>query len=134
MSGGEVSVVWGKRRPTDREWSNTDEDDGLITPTPAVTVRKRKRKGGPALPTNLPCQYHNAIFSPFKVSYYVLECLGPGVPTSQLYATSLPQPKLLMHLQNNTYVKVGIKDLSHVFSPGGTSIDRSGTVTPFEMR
>lgn len=114
MSGGEVSVVWGRRRTNtnERDWSvgglpplGGSDDDVTIPPTPAVMVRKKKKKVAPQ-PINLPCQFHNAIFSPVKVSYYVLECLGPGVPTSQLYATAMPQPKLLMHLQNNTYLKV----------------------------
>lgn len=48
-----------------------------------------------------PCQYHNVIFSP-GLLYYALECLGPGVPTVQLYATRSTTPKLLATLQNNT--------------------------------
>lgn len=52
-----------------------------------------------------PCLYHNAIFSPGSASYFVLECLGPDVPTSALYKASMPQPRLILHLQNNTRVK-----------------------------
>jgi hypothetical protein len=48
-----------------------------------------------------PCQYHNVVFSP-GLNYYALECLGPGVPRVQLYATRGTTPKLLATLQNNT--------------------------------
>lgn len=48
--------------------------------------------------------YHNAIFSP-NSKYYVLECLGPDIPTSVLYKTSNPKPNLVAVLQNNTQLK-----------------------------
>lgn len=57
----------------------------------------------------LPCLYHNAWFSP-GASHYVLECLGPGVPRTTLYAARHPIPKLLMHLQNNTDLQVSFVD------------------------
>lgn len=33
-----------------------------------------------------PCLYHNAVFSP-RLSYFVLECKGPGIPNARLYST-----------------------------------------------
>lgn len=57
---------------------------------------------------NLPCLYHEAHFSPSS-AYFVLECLGPGVPTASLYRTLLPEPRLMLHLENNTAVKVTLK-------------------------
>ncbi|KAL0277472.1 UNVERIFIED_CONTAM: hypothetical protein PYX00_004738 [Menopon gallinae] len=53
-----------------------------------------------------PCSYHNAIFSP-NLMYFVLECMGPGVPTTFLYTTrNYPQlPSLVTVLQNNTKLK-----------------------------
>lgn len=53
-----------------------------------------------------PCSYHNAIFSP-NLLYFVLECLGPGVPTTYLYSTkNHPElPSLVVVLQNNTKLK-----------------------------
>ncbi|KAJ9579403.1 hypothetical protein L9F63_024489, partial [Diploptera punctata] len=82
-----------------------DEDEDS---TPAPTQPPpRKKKGKQKYRWDVmdilirPCQYHNIIFSP-GLNYYVLECLGPGVPTVQLYATRGPAPKLLTTLQNNT--------------------------------
>lgn len=51
------------------------------------------------------CQYHSAIFSP-GLEYFVLECLGPGVPTVTLYKTELPAPRFISMLQNNTLLRV----------------------------
>ncbi|XP_040078194.1 inactive dipeptidyl peptidase 10 isoform X3 [Ixodes scapularis] len=34
------------------------------------------------------CLYNNAVFSPGGADYYVLECLGPGVPWVALYSTA----------------------------------------------
>lgn len=48
-----------------------------------------------------PCLYHNIIFSP-GLAYFILECLGPGVPTVKLYATRGQPPRLITSLQNNT--------------------------------
>lgn len=59
-----------------------------------------------------PCLFHNAIFSPGSANYFVLECLGPGVPTSSLYRASLPQPRFLVHLQNNSLVKERLDKLA----------------------
>lgn len=53
-----------------------------------------------------PCQYHNAIFPPASYEYFVLECLGPGIPTVALYKTEMPAPRLITILQNNTLLRV----------------------------
>lgn len=55
-----------------------------------------------------PCQYHNAIFPPDGLEYFVLECLGPGVPTVSLYKTEMPTPRLITMLQNNTLLRVSL--------------------------
>lgn len=47
------------------------------------------------------CQYHSASF-PVGLEFFVLECLGPGVPTVSLWKTELPQPRFIAILQNNT--------------------------------
>lgn len=56
-----------------------------------------------------PCTYHSALFNP-SISFFVLECLGPGVPTTSLYTTSnYPElPALVTVLQNNTELKVSV--------------------------
>ncbi|XP_037874079.1 inactive dipeptidyl peptidase 10 isoform X1 [Bombyx mori] len=83
-------------------WDN-DWDEELPTTSPSPT-KKKKRRHPEGVPQNLPCLYHEAHFSP-TAAYFVLECLGPGVPTSSLHKTALPEPRLVMHLENNTVVK-----------------------------
>lgn len=55
-----------------------------------------------------PCLYHNAVFSP-RLTYFVLECKGPGIPNARLFRTRGAQgshnhtePVFLASLQNNT--------------------------------
>ncbi|XP_050673083.1 inactive dipeptidyl peptidase 10 isoform X2 [Leptidea sinapis] len=79
--------------------SEADEELPSTAPTPT-----KKKKRIVDLPQILPCLYHDAHFSP-AATYFVLECLGPGVPTSSLHKTALPEPRLVMHLENNTAVK-----------------------------
>ncbi|XP_045762120.1 dipeptidyl aminopeptidase-like protein 6 isoform X1 [Maniola jurtina] len=86
----------------DSAWDNDwDEEMPATSPSPS---KKKKKKQPENIPQNLPCLYHDAYFSPSS-TYFVLECLGPGVPTSNLHKISLPEPRLLMHLENNTSVK-----------------------------
>ncbi|XP_071447792.1 prolyl endopeptidase FAP isoform X1 [Hetaerina americana] len=74
-----------------------EEDDGMnsipkpapITSTPPHGNSKKKNQQTPVSPTWKPCLYHTALFSP-GLAFFVLECLGPGVPTSHLYATRRP--------------------------------------------
>ncbi|XP_041968602.1 inactive dipeptidyl peptidase 10 isoform X2 [Aricia agestis] len=82
----------------DADW---DEELAPTSPTPS---KKKKKKQPERQPESLPCLYHEAHFSP-SAAYFVLECLGPGVPVSSLHKTALPEPRLLMHLENNTAVK-----------------------------
>lgn len=69
-------------------------------------------------PLYKPCTYHNVMFST-NMAYFLLECLGPGIPTVTLYATNnrhinissnttlpIPIPKPLLVLQNNTKLYV----------------------------
>ncbi|XP_048523201.1 venom dipeptidyl peptidase 4-like [Dendroctonus ponderosae] len=81
-------------------WEDDDEDTVITTPAP----RKRKKQKQKLIEKEPPCLYHNAWFSS-NSQYFVLECLGPGVPTSQLYKNSMPKPKLIMWLQNNTKLR-----------------------------
>jgi len=69
------------------------------------------------------CTYHNVLFST-NMAYFLLECLGPGIPIVTLYATrhqdfsniTVPIPKPLLVLQNNTklYVSNNLKNMVHV--------------------
>ncbi|CAH0551631.1 unnamed protein product [Brassicogethes aeneus] len=80
-------------------WEEDDEDIVITTPAP-----KRRKKKVKKRVTEPPCLYHNVIFSP-NSRYYVLECLGPGIPTTSLFRTQMPKPKLLLHMQNNTRLR-----------------------------
>ncbi|XP_049879871.1 dipeptidyl aminopeptidase-like protein 6 isoform X3 [Pectinophora gossypiella] len=86
----------------DSTWDGDWMDEEMAT-SPAP-VKKKKKKQPETKPTNVACLYHEAHFSP-SAAYFVLECLGPGVPTSSLHRTALPEPRLLSHLENNTAVK-----------------------------
>lgn len=55
--------------------------------------------------TSEACQYHSAIFSP-NFEYFVLQCLGPGIPIVSLYKSELPTPIFLAEIQRNTVLKV----------------------------
>ncbi|XP_063905183.1 inactive dipeptidyl peptidase 10 isoform X2 [Zophobas morio] len=79
-------------------WTEEDEE-AVITPVP-----KRRKKKEKVTPTEPACLYHNAIFSPLS-TYYVLECLGPGIPYNSLYKTAMPKPNLVVNLQNNTKLR-----------------------------
>ncbi|KAG5894537.1 hypothetical protein JTB14_026825 [Gonioctena quinquepunctata] len=80
-------------------WDETDDDVVITTPP-----TRRRRKKHVADNNNPPCLYHNIIFSP-NSAYFVLECLGPGIPSSSLFKTAMPKPKDLMTLQNNTELR-----------------------------
>lgn len=44
--------------------------------------------------------------------FYVLECLGPTIPSSALFKTNIPTPKLLLVLQNNTVLRERISKMA----------------------
>ncbi|KAK6630046.1 hypothetical protein RUM44_005444 [Polyplax serrata] len=62
--------------------------------------------GGRWAETGQPCSFHNAMFSS-NLSYFILECLGPEVPTTSLYLTKSHSepPKLVTVLQSNAKLK-----------------------------
>ncbi|XP_066907561.1 inactive dipeptidyl peptidase 10 [Halyomorpha halys] len=81
--------------------------------------KKKKEEEHPDEPLYKECLYHNAIFSP-NGEFYILECLGPGIPTVHLYRTpaSHSKPTKLVTLQNNTrlYEKVSKLALPQVMT------------------
>lgn len=95
--------IYIKRRPYDDDYWPEEELTVITTPTP-----KKKKKKIVRTQTEPPCLFHNAIFSPHTTAYFVLECLGPGIPYSALYKAVLPKPKLLLVLQNNTKLREAV--------------------------
>ncbi|KAK9510889.1 hypothetical protein O3M35_005573 [Rhynocoris fuscipes] len=80
------------------------QDDEYVQPTtttekpPPPNKKKKKEKSKPEEPLYRSCLYHNVIFSP-NSAYYILECLGPGLPTISLHQADGTK---LTTLQNNT--------------------------------
>lgn len=52
------------------------------------------------------CQYANALFSP-SGKFYILKCLGPGVPTYSLYSSD--HNKMIMKLEDNSALSERLK-------------------------
>lgn len=90
--------------PKSKTWEDEWGEENAPTITTPPTRRKKQKKVKEVEPVEPPCLFHNAIFSP-NTAYFVLECLGPGIPTSALYSSTLPKPKLLSVLQNNTRLR-----------------------------
>lgn len=92
----------------DDDWEEESAPPPLSTPTPR---RKTPRKETPSVKIEpQPCQYHNAIFAPGKLSLAIIECLGPDVPSSAIYLIPLEfkqDQKLepIFNLQNNTMLR-----------------------------
>ncbi|XP_043277514.1 inactive dipeptidyl peptidase 10 isoform X2 [Venturia canescens] len=98
---------WSEQYEADVE-NAVNKDQRVVEPPPA---KKDKNKSKPAAKAVETCQYHNAIFSP-SLEYFVLECLGPGVPTVALYKTELPAPRFISLLQNNTLLRERIAKIA----------------------
>ncbi|XP_043666745.1 inactive dipeptidyl peptidase 10 isoform X1 [Vespula pensylvanica] len=104
-------------------WMGTDwhEDYDVQTESPEDKEQRRakekakKQKSKASHTSNSeepPCQYHHAIFPSYGLDYFVLECLGPGIPTISLYKTETPMPRLLSVLQNNTVLREKISKIA----------------------
>ncbi|XP_058799577.1 inactive dipeptidyl peptidase 10 isoform X3 [Phymastichus coffea] len=57
------------------------------------------------------CQYYSAIFSP-NLEYFILQCLGPGIPTVSLYKTELSMPRFMADFQKNIILKEKLDNLA----------------------
>ncbi|XP_034933763.1 inactive dipeptidyl peptidase 10 [Chelonus insularis] len=96
---GWLDTDWSEKVDTAEE--DEDEKSTEETSVESKSSKKSKKINKPVVET---CSYHNAIFSP-GLDYFILECLGPGVPTVSLYKTETPKPRFIRLLQNNTALK-----------------------------
>lgn len=102
-------------------WDDDWEDEvtsRLPTTTPSSSSnrkqqpqKKEKTQKGPA-----PCLYHKVVFPPGSSDYALIECLGPGIPTSSIYKIS-PEPiqkplQIVKFLQNNTRLREKISKIA----------------------
>ncbi|XP_015186245.1 PREDICTED: inactive dipeptidyl peptidase 10 isoform X2 [Polistes dominula] len=101
--------------------NNLHEEYDVQTESPEDKEQRRakekakKQKSKASHASNLeepPCQYHHAIFPSYGLDYFVLECLGPGIPTISLYKIDTPMPRLLTVLQNNTALREKISKIA----------------------
>ncbi|XP_050457297.1 inactive dipeptidyl peptidase 10 isoform X1 [Cataglyphis hispanica] len=106
-------------RQNPNEWhqdhyeSQTDNIDNKENRQAKDTSKRNKSKNKNILKNgDPPCQYHNAIFPSKGLDYFVLECLGPGIPTVALYKTEMPMPRLIMILQNNTLLRERVASIA----------------------
>ncbi|XP_012285991.1 prolyl endopeptidase FAP isoform X2 [Orussus abietinus] len=78
-----------------------------------VSSPRKKDKGKTRVSSKAPepCQYHSAVFSS-ELEYFVLECLGPGIPTVALYKTDIPEPRFIILLQNNTALREKVNKIA----------------------
>ncbi|XP_036146942.1 dipeptidyl aminopeptidase-like protein 6 isoform X3 [Monomorium pharaonis] len=77
-----------------------------------ITKKDKLKKRNALKSGDPPCQYHHAIFPPADFKYFVLECLGPGIPTVGLYKMELGIPRLIATLQNNTLLREKIGNIA----------------------
>ncbi|XP_039298265.1 dipeptidyl aminopeptidase-like protein 6 [Nilaparvata lugens] len=81
-------------------WDDDEDATTVSTPTEPPPAKRSKKieKSHKVEDLYRPCTYHNAYFSR-SLAYFVLECLGPGIPTVTLYST---YGGGIATLQNNT--------------------------------
>ncbi|KAE8740739.1 hypothetical protein FOCC_FOCC013759 [Frankliniella occidentalis] len=74
------------------EWDDLEHSTEPPVTTQQPTRKKEKTAPVPRVEEILvrPCLYHNAVFSP-KLTYFVLECKGPGIPNARLFRTRAPR-------------------------------------------
>lgn len=96
-------------------WDDDWEAEPTLAPHPTDAPKqpKRRKKDTPQQrPTEQPCQYHTAEFSPGTNGLVLINCKGPGVPSSAIYrviTSYLDAPlELVMHVQNNTALRVRV--------------------------
>ncbi|KAG8038791.1 hypothetical protein G9C98_000346 [Cotesia typhae] len=108
-----VSSGWSEERERHQQFDEKEEGDKKNSNTHEVpgTYKSTNKSKKSNIKTEESCQYHNAIFSPGN-EYFVLECLGPGVPTASLYKIESPLPRFISLLQNNTLLREKIAKIA----------------------
>ncbi|KAI7815344.1 DPP10, partial [Rhyzopertha dominica] len=97
--------------PKARHWEDDWGEDNLPTITTPPSRRRKKKVKELEVPVDPPCLYHDAWFSKYS-DYFILECLGPGIPTVSLYKSAMPKPKLLAVIQNNTRLRERVSKMA----------------------
>ncbi|XP_011268255.1 venom dipeptidyl peptidase 4 isoform X2 [Camponotus floridanus] len=92
--------------------SQTDNTDNKENRQAKDTSKKKSKNKNILKNVEPPCQYHNVIFPPESFEYFVLECLGPGIPTVALYKMEMPKPRLITILQNNTLLRERVANIA----------------------
>ncbi|GAB1868634.1 Dipeptidyl peptidase 4 [Camponotus japonicus] len=92
--------------------SQTDNTDNKENRQAKDTSKKKSKNKNILKNVEPPCQYHNVIFPPESLEYFVLECLGPGIPTVALYKMEMPKPRLITMLQNNTLLRERVANIA----------------------
>ncbi|CAG5083318.1 Similar to DPP10: Inactive dipeptidyl peptidase 10 (Homo sapiens) [Cotesia congregata] len=108
-----VSSGWSEEKERHQQFDEKEEGNKKNSNTHEVpgTYKSTNKSKKSNIKTEESCQYHNAIFSPGN-EYFVLECLGPGVPTSSLYKIEAPVPRFISLLQNNTLLRERIAKIA----------------------
>lgn len=88
----------------DDDWE--EERTTHLPPTAPPHQKKRKKKEERTARGPPPCLYHRASFAPGNSGFLMIECLGPGIPSTAIYRVlpeySYKAIKLVVHIQNNT--------------------------------
>ncbi|XP_037042079.1 inactive dipeptidyl peptidase 10 [Bradysia coprophila] len=95
-------------------WDDDWEAEHTVPP-PTTQAPKRPKKKSSVQKTPMPaCQYHKATFSPGSVGLVIIECLGPGVPSSAIYRIGTGHKVLepLFFIQNNTRLRDRISQIA----------------------
>lgn len=119
-------------------WDDSWEDPEVVTlpPNPQTTpmppppssaasaasssssFRRRKPDQGHINPTPPPpaCLYHNVEFAPSPTDYLLVECLGPGIPTTAIYKINHDTPErplqFLYAIRNNSHIQEKISKVA----------------------
>ncbi|XP_046609663.1 dipeptidyl peptidase 4 isoform X3 [Neodiprion virginianus] len=98
--------------PDSSDWAEYELTESQSAVQPPLEKQERRGSKKKTTTKNLEtCQYHNAVFSP-GLDYFVLECLGPSIPTVALYKTTLPDPRFIGLLQNNTELRERVEKIA----------------------
>ncbi|XP_057333646.1 dipeptidyl aminopeptidase-like protein 6 [Microplitis mediator] len=108
-----VSSDWSENKDWNDQFNEQEDDGNEDANTHEVTSNNKNTNKSKKINTKNEesCQYHSASFSP-GYEYFILECLGPGIPTVSLYKTQSPLPRFVSLLQNNTALREKIAKIA----------------------